>query len=215
MIATAAACVPKLPFRCGRPFVLYTAHSRAYFFLPARCARAALLAAAAARMSCLKAASSIFSPSRRSIARRVLPSRLELKSFFGSGIEAPRAKVSFTACLYDSPVQTMPSWDQMGTPDGLDGFTHLHSSTMPGSASWMSCRICARISLLQSPRSSIRLVMFAELVMFARAAATFLRFVGFKFSPILGFPSRPHAGRDSPQRWPAVDLYRSTRALFE
>src|ERR1700730_14046257 len=36
-------------------------------------------------MSCLKAASSIFSPSWRSIARRVFPSRLELKSYGGSG----------------------------------------------------------------------------------------------------------------------------------
>ena len=37
--------------------------SRAYFFLAARCARAAELAATAARMSALNAASSIFSPS--------------------------------------------------------------------------------------------------------------------------------------------------------
>jgi hypothetical protein len=67
-----------------------------------------------------------------------------------------------------------------------------------GSASWMSCRICARISLLQSPSSSIRLVMFAELVMFDRAASAFLRSVGFMFSPILGFASRPYAGRGEP-----------------
>ena len=51
-----------------------------------------------------------------SIARRMFPSRLELKSFLGSGMEAPRAKVSFTTCLYDSPVQTMPPWDQTGVP---------------------------------------------------------------------------------------------------
>src|SRR5580704_6122464 len=74
------------------------------------------LAATAARMSCLKAASLIFSPSRMSIARRTFASRLELKSFFGSLREAPRAKVHFTTCLYDSPVQTMPSWDQTGVP---------------------------------------------------------------------------------------------------
>ena len=65
------------------PFVRHTPESRAYFFLAARWACAAELAATAARMSCLKAASLIFSPSRRSIARRVFPSRLELKSFPG------------------------------------------------------------------------------------------------------------------------------------
>ena len=65
------------------------AKTRAYFFLAARCARAAELAATAARMSCLKAASLIFSPSRRSIARRTLPSRLELRCCHGSASEAP------------------------------------------------------------------------------------------------------------------------------
>src|SRR3954465_9813929 len=99
--------------------------SRAYFFLPARPARAAELAATAARMSCLKAASSISSPSRRSIARRVLPSRLELKSCVGSPREAPRKKVSFTTCLYDSPVQTPPSWDHTGVPGDV-AFSHFH-----------------------------------------------------------------------------------------
>ena len=45
----------------------------AYFFVVARWARDAALAATAARISCLKAGSSIVSPSRRSIARRVFP----------------------------------------------------------------------------------------------------------------------------------------------
>ena len=53
----------------------------------------------AARMSALNDFSSIFSPSRKSIARRVLPSRLELKRRDGSSSAAPLAKVSFTACL--------------------------------------------------------------------------------------------------------------------
>src|SRR5580693_1195283 len=109
----------------------------AYFFFAARWASAPELASTAARTSCLKATSLIFSPSRKSIARRAFPSRLELKSFFGSLIEAPRAKVSFTTCLYDSPVQTMPSWDQTGVP-GDFGFSHFHSSWISGSASWMS-----------------------------------------------------------------------------
>ena len=43
--------------------------------------------------------SSIFSPSRMSIARRVLPSRLELKSFAGSFSDAPFANVSLTTLL--------------------------------------------------------------------------------------------------------------------
>ena len=66
-------------------------------------------AATAPRIKALKAVTLSLSPSRMSIARRVLPSRLELNSFLGSSSEAPRAKVSFTTCLYVSPVQTMPS----------------------------------------------------------------------------------------------------------
>src|SRR4029077_11051204 len=79
--------------------------------------------AAAARMSVLKASSSMSSPSWKSIARRVLPSRLELNSPEGSLSEAPLAKVSFTMLLYVSPVQISPSWYQTGTP------LHFHSST--------------------------------------------------------------------------------------
>src|SRR5580693_7905876 len=51
-----------------------------------------LFMAAAARMSVLKASSSISSPSWISMARLVLPSRLELNSFEGSLSEAPLAK---------------------------------------------------------------------------------------------------------------------------
>jgi len=107
-------------------------------------------------MSCFKAASSMRSPSRMSIARLVLPSRLELKSLVGSLSDAPRAKVSLTTCLYDSPVQTIPSWDQTGVP------RHFHSSRTPGSATWMSRRTRARTAPRQSPSSWIRLVMFAD-----------------------------------------------------
>src|SRR6185437_372111 len=69
---------------------------------------------AAARISALNAFSSIFSPSRRSIARRVFPSRLELNRPAGSSSDAPLAKVSFTTCLYVSPVQRIPPCDQTG-----------------------------------------------------------------------------------------------------
>src|ERR1700692_2428946 len=68
-----------------------------------------LFRAAAARMSVLKASSSIPSPSWISIARLALPSRLELNSPEGSLSEAPLEKVSFTTLLYVSPVQISPS----------------------------------------------------------------------------------------------------------
>src|SRR5439155_13122873 len=119
---------------------------------------AAELAATAARINFLKAASLSFSPARMSMARRVFPSRLELNSFRGSWREAPRKKVSFTTCLYDSPVQTPPSWDQTGVP------IHFHSSWISGSASWMTWRTQASVSLLQSPSSWILFVMFFEAV---------------------------------------------------
>src|SRR5690242_15557010 len=57
------------------------------------------LRATASRTSALKAASSTFSPSWMSIARRVFPSRLELKRRAGSFRDAPLAKVSFTTFL--------------------------------------------------------------------------------------------------------------------
>src|SRR5207249_6846812 len=72
---------------------------------------AAPFAATAAFTRALNAFASIVSPSWMSIALRVLPSRLELKSRLGSGRLAPRAKVSFTTFLYVSPVQTIPLCD--------------------------------------------------------------------------------------------------------
>src|SRR5437763_14904482 len=89
-----------------------------------------------------------------SIARRTLPSRLELKRRAGSFSDAPLAKVSFTTFLYDSPVQMMPSCDHTGVP-GLFALTHFHSSTMSGSASLMSVRILPRVFPRQSPRPAI------------------------------------------------------------
>src|SRR2546428_7710499 len=58
-----------------------------------------LLRATAWRMSALKVDSSTSSPSWMSIARRVFPSRLELKSRAGSFRDAPLEKVSFTRFL--------------------------------------------------------------------------------------------------------------------
>src|SRR6476660_2757552 len=52
----------------------------------------------------------------------------------------------------------IPSWDQTGTPQGFDGFFHLHSSTISGSA----CRIKVRRRASISPRQSLRSRIFAS-----------------------------------------------------
>src|SRR5712671_2747695 len=100
-------------------------------------------------MSVLKAASSISSPSCKSIARLVLPSRLELNSPEGSLSEAPLAKVSFTTLLYVSPVQMIPLWDQTGTP------LHFHSSITSGLACLTRRRTRESVLPLQSSSSLI------------------------------------------------------------
>src|SRR3989442_3348105 len=96
-----------------------------------------------------------------SIARRVFPWSLELKSRAGSFRDAPLAKVSFTTFLYDSPVQMMPSCDHVGVP-GFVGFTHFNSSTTSGSASLISVRILLRVFPRQSRSSAIRFEMSAD-----------------------------------------------------
>src|SRR5437764_2467529 len=115
-----------------------------------------LLRATAARISALNALASISSPSWMSMARLTLPSRLALKSLVGSCSEAPLKKVSFTTDLYDSPVQTPPSWDQTGVP------RHFHSSTISGSASRIRARILLSVSPLQSPNSAMRSLMSCD-----------------------------------------------------
>ena len=111
-----------------------------------------------------------------SIALRVLPSRLELKRRDGSGMLAPRANVSFTTFVYVSPVQTIPSCDQTGTPAiAFDGFLHFRSSIISGSASRISARMRARVSSRQSPRSRIRWSMSRE-----------ADFPGLAFAPAFG-----------------------------
>src|SRR5438105_145272 len=107
------------------------------------------LSCTAARIKALNAVASMSSPSRMSIARLTLPSRLALKSLAGSGNEAPFAKVSFTTDLYDSPVQMMPSCDHTGVP------IHFNSSTTCGSASWISARIRAKVFPRQSASPAI------------------------------------------------------------
>src|SRR5579864_7262656 len=113
------------------------------------------LSATAARMRSFRAASSTLSPSWMSMARLTFPSRLELNRPAGSFSAAPFANVILTTLLYVSPVQTMPPWDQTGTP-GVVAFAHFHSSTISGSASWMIARTFASVLPRQSPRSAIR-----------------------------------------------------------
>src|ERR1700674_4885351 len=108
-------------------------------------------------MSAFNAFSSILSPSWKSMARLVLPSRLELKRLEGSSNEAPLAKVIFTTFLYVSPVQIIPACDHTGTPDiEFDGFFHFNSSTTSESACLMRIRIRASVSPRQSLSSLIR-----------------------------------------------------------
>src|SRR6478672_8644009 len=113
-----------------------------------------LFRSTAARTSAMNAFSSIVSPSWKSMARRVLPSRLELNSPFGSSKEAPLAKVTLTLSAYVSPVQIIPSWYHVGTP------RHFHSSTTSGSACLMSFRIRASVSPRQSESSLILASIF-------------------------------------------------------
>ena len=107
----------------------------------------------AARINALNASSSIASPSRMSIARLVLPSRLELKRPEGSSNEAPLAKVIFTTFLYVSPVQMIPACDHTGTP------LHFHSSITSGSACLMRIRTRASVS----PRQSLSSLILASI----------------------------------------------------
>src|SRR5205807_2125346 len=107
-------------------------HSVVYALAAGRRAAEDVFSATAARMSAFNALSSIVSPSWISMARLVLPSRLELKRPEGSSSEAPLAKVIFTTVLYVSPVQMIPACDHTGTP------LHFHSSTTSGSACLMS-----------------------------------------------------------------------------
>src|SRR2546427_7846874 len=84
-------------------------------------------------MSAFNANALMASPSWKSMARTVLLSRRVLNSPFGSLSWAPFGNVSLTAFLRASPMQTMPSWDQTGTPSGREGFFHFTSSITPGS----------------------------------------------------------------------------------
>src|SRR5438128_3102000 len=100
-------------------------------------------------MSAFNADALMASPSWKSMARTVLLSRRVLNSPFGSLSWAPFGNVSLTAFLRTSPMQTMPSWDQTGTPSGREGFFHFTSSITPGSAPLMRARSWLSLSPLQ------------------------------------------------------------------
>src|SRR5437867_4793985 len=100
-------------------------------------------------MSAFRADALMASPSWKSMARTVLLSRRVLKRPFGSFSWAPFGNVSLTAFLRVSPMQTMPSWDQTGTPSGREGFFHFTSSITPGSAPLIRARSWPSLSPLQ------------------------------------------------------------------
>src|SRR3954454_14827464 len=124
-----------------------------YALVPGRWPGEDVFSATAARMSAFNALSSILSPSWKSMARLVLPSRLELKRREGSCKEAPLAKVIFTTFLYVSPVQIIPACDHTGTP------LHFHSSTTSGSACLMRIRSLASVA----PRQSLSSLILASI----------------------------------------------------
>src|SRR6516164_2757898 len=95
------------------------------------------------------------------MARRTLPSRLELNKCEGSFNEAPLANVSLTTLLYVSPVQAMPPWEKTGVPADF-ALAHFHSSTISGSAWWMMPRTFASVVPRQSPSSLIFASIEAE-----------------------------------------------------
>src|ERR1700682_4420400 len=109
--------------------------------------------ATAARIRVFRAFSLTLSPSRKSMARLALPSRLELKRPEGSSNEAPLANVIFTTFFYVSPVQIIPACDHTGTP------LHFHSSTTSGSACLMRIRTRASVS----PRQSLSSLILASI----------------------------------------------------
>src|SRR3546814_18566489 len=89
------------------------------------------------------------------MARRVLPSRLELNRPEGSSSAAPLAKVSFTLSRYVSPVHRIPACSHVGTPIGFDDLRHLTASITCPSAAWISARTRASVSPRQSPSASL------------------------------------------------------------
>src|SRR2546426_2379258 len=99
----------------------------------------------------------------------VFPSRPALKSFLGSGSSAPWKNVSFTLSLWAFARAYIPSRDQTGVP------IHFHSSTTSGSTSWMSVRISANLSPLQSLKSAIFLSIRLDALIWSDDLAAALR----------------------------------------
>src|SRR5580704_3918061 len=126
----------------------------------------------AARTRFFRARLLILSPSKKSIARHVLPPRPALKSLSGSGRLAPWEKVSFTLSLWALPTAMIPSRDHTGLP------IHFHSSMISRSASRMLLRMPASVLPRQSVSPAIRRSIRSD---------------GFIGSLCLQFSSRFHA----------------------
>src|SRR5208282_4907269 len=140
-----------------------------FFFLADR----ARLCATAALARFFRARSLILSPSWKSIALHLLPSRPALKSLSGSGRWAPLEKVSFTLSLWALPTAMIPSRDHTGLP------IHFHSSMISRSASRMLLRTPASVL----PRQSV-----------SPAISSLIRSDGFMGSLYLDFLSRFGSG---------------------
>ena len=86
--------------------------------------------------------------------------------------------MSFTAFAWVSRVQTIRRWENVGTPEGFEGLTHLRSSIIPGSAARIRVRIRATVAGRQSPpvRAVFAAVCFAGFltIFFAVLFAPFL-----------------------------------------
>src|SRR5580693_2757911 len=103
----------------------------------------------AARTRFFRARPLILSPSKKSIARHVLPPKPALKSLSGSGRFAPWEKVIFTLSLWALATAIIPSRDHTGLP------IHFHSSMISPSASRMLLRMLANVLPRQSVSPAI------------------------------------------------------------
>src|SRR5208283_604055 len=103
----------------------------------------------AARTRFLRARSLSLSPSKKSIARHVLPPNPALKSMSGSARLAPWEKVSFTLSLCALPTAIIPSRDHTGLP------IHFHSSMISRSAPRKILRTLASVFPRQSVSPAI------------------------------------------------------------
>src|SRR3954447_7724941 len=98
-----------------------------------------------------------------------------------------------------------PSCDQTGVPPD-EGFSHFHSSTTSGSASWMSARTLVSVSPRQSPSSLILLLIFSEAT---AVSASGVAAMCESYAPTTSGAEVGEDGKHAPVilvRWPQVEL---------